>query len=51
MDNQRQQYLGLRGHKLTLAALWLVVAPSFLTYGYNQGMRAPLTGLLVAEVI
>lgn len=39
-------YLGLKGHRLTLAALLLVVSPAFLSYGYNQ---AVLGGLLTLD--
>ena len=38
--------LALRGHRLTLAVLLLVVAPAFLTYGYNQTV---LGGVLTPE--
>lgn len=39
-------YLGLRGHRLSLAALILVVSPAFLCYGYNQAVTG---GLLTLE--
>lgn len=39
-------YFGLRGSALNRAIIWLVVCPSFVTYGYNQGVMG---GLLTLE--
>jgi MFS family permease len=41
-----KQYLGLRGKQLSRAALFLVVSPAFLCYGYNQ---AVLGGVLTLD--
>ncbi|OAA58926.1 Sugar/inositol transporter [Niveomyces insectorum RCEF 264] len=41
----RKQYLGLRGRKLQMAMLILVVAPSFILFGYNNGSTGGISGL------
>ncbi|KAL4920742.1 general substrate transporter [Aspergillus aurantiobrunneus] len=41
-----QPYFGLRGTQLNRAAIWLVVCPAFVCYGYNQGVTG---GLLTLE--
>ncbi|KAJ5592035.1 uncharacterized protein N7459_002404 [Penicillium hispanicum] len=38
-------YFGLRGSALNRAIIWLVVCPSFVTYGYNQGVTGGLLTL------
>ncbi|KAJ5887203.1 hypothetical protein N7504_011250 [Penicillium tannophilum] len=38
-------YFGLRGPALSRAIMWMVVCPSFLTYGYNQGVTGGLLTL------
>ena len=38
-------YLGLTGSSLSRAAIWLVVCPAFLTYGYNLSVAGGLLTL------
>lgn len=38
-------YLGLRGLRLKAAMVVLVVMPSFLLFGYNNGSVGPITDL------
>jgi hypothetical protein len=39
------KYLGFRGQKLHLAMLVLVVAPSFILFGYNNGSTGGIASL------
>jgi len=47
MDNMRKQvtFLRLRGLNLKAAMVLLVVMPSFLLFGYNNGSVGPITDL------
>lgn len=37
-----KKYLGLRGSRITTAALALIVGPSYTAFGYNQGVCLPV---------
>ena len=45
MSKQQRSYLGLRGGGLNLAQLFLVVAPAFVLFGYNQACPGGLLSL------
>lgn len=40
-----KSYLGLRGHKLHVATVVLVVLPSFILFGYAGGAMGGIAGL------
>lgn len=40
-----KSYIGLRGNSLSHAALWLVVCPAFVCYGYNMSVAGGLLTL------
>lgn len=41
-----QRFWGLRGSRLNLATIWMVVCPAYMCYGYNQAVAG---GVLTLE--
>jgi hypothetical protein len=42
---RQSSYLGLRGSRLKVAMVLLIVAPSFLLFGYNNGSTGGIATL------